>query len=127
MGKVKNEIFENTEKVLSEIKTESEKVNIRNLKKLDANQSLKLSCDGFNSSYIGNAHIKSISINNESNTLSLNLYNGFILSVMSDIYKADFPYIKGRLDNVAYMMVFNALISKELRENPKPFLTALSE
>lgn len=116
-----------TEQILKNIRDESRNIDITNKEKLDKNQSLKLSKDEFKTDFLNSAYVKSISINNEKNTASLNLYNGYVMAIMGNIYKANFSDIKNNLKTTSEMIVFNRMVGSELKNNSKPFIDSLNK
>lgn len=120
--------MENSKKIEllhKQIVTESKQIDLNSREKSNKNISIKLPKSDFTPAFLESENIKSVSINNETNSLSLNLYNGFILSVMTKVYDVDFVDLKSRLKATSEFIVFNRLISKEIKNNQKPFLSAL--
>jgi len=116
---------EKTERLYSKIKADSKQIDITSKDRADKNQSLKLAKSEFKPLFLDSDKISRITINNETNSINLNLYNGFILAVMSNIYDVDFNNLKGRLQTTSEFICFNRIISAELKNNQKPFMTAL--
>jgi len=116
---------EKTERLYSKIKADSKQIDITSKDRADKNQSLKLAKSEFKPLFLDSDKISRITINNETNSINLNLYNGFILAVMSNIYDVDFNALKSRLISTSEFICFNRIISAELKNNQKPFMTAL--
>ena len=123
--KASKERNKKTAQLLDSIREQSKKIDKSNKDKLDKNQSLKLSRDEWKPEFLDSDKLKSISVNLEKNTLSLNMNNGFILAVMSRVYEVDFNSIKNQLQNTSEMIVFNSIISKEIKNKPAPFLKGI--
>lgn len=121
----KTEIKNNTEQLLKTIQEKSKKIDTSNKEKLNKNLSLKIDKDSFKSDFLKSDNVKRITINNESNTASLNLYNHFVMAVMGDLYKSDFGQLKNSLTKTSEMIVFNSMVNEELNKTPEPFLKAL--
>ena len=111
--------------LVQSIRENAKKLDKREYEKLDKNQSLKLNLEQWQSQFVENANIKSISISNEKNTISLNLYNSFVMGVMGEIYKVNMTDVKRELSGVAEYMYFNRMLSKEVKNNTEAFLKRL--
>jgi hypothetical protein len=114
-----------TKELIETIKTESKKIDITQKEKTNKNHSLQIPKDDFKKNIAFSQNVKTCTINNETNTISLNLYNGFVCMVMSDLHKSDFNTIRNSLNSTSEYIVFNRLIAKEIKNNPIEFLNRL--
>lgn len=115
-----------TENLLSEIRKQALTYDVTQKDKLDKNVSLKVAKSDFKASWLNSGVIARMTIDNMKNTIAINMTNGYIMAIMTKVYNADFNSIKSALKTTSEYCVFNGIISKELRENQKPFLNGLN-
>jgi len=119
-----------TEQILNKLNVDavsiSKKETTNASKKLNENIAVSLAIDEFKTDFLKSANIKSFKADLENNTISLLCYNSFIMSIMADIYKADFNGIKSKCNTRELMVSFNRMVSAEVKNNTKPFLNSLN-
>lgn len=116
-----------TEKLLKTIRESAKEINGQQKEKTNRNISLRVTKEWLkeNMSKTFSEKVKTVSINNESGTVSINLLNGFVLSVVGKLYNANMSYIKDNLKTVSEYMAFNRILSTEIKENAEAFLKEL--
>lgn len=119
--------YRETEQILNKIKFEGKELSQNNIKKINENFALKLSRQEVDTTILFSEKVKSVNINNESNIVKLNMYNSFVMAVLTNLYNADFTEIKNKLETEKDCLVLNNLAMLEIKNNPLPFINGLKD
>ncbi len=109
---------ESVEKQLKEMEAKEESENLRKAQKYNnEDKTIKANIDKFHEGLLNKSDLLKVGLNLETNVMSLTVSNGFIFSVLSEVWGADLEAYKSK-----YPKALKSVVSDNINNNSELFL-----